>query len=266
MTEKKRIYHALVAFNNRGPDSAAWAERTEVYYRVRDSLNRKLKLLDLHYVMMHPNSYLSAYLLSRLERRLSVDSLQNYFVQLAKGVKRSGIGHDVLLYLYPLTDDNEFRKRNPLVDRAFSERLRKVSSIYEASLKDSTGKLIDWNVFKGKYLVVDSWASWCKPCIANIPALKKLSQSYDPDSIRFVSVSLDKEIDPWKHAMEKFDFHQEQYHEQKSFQSLIAVYCRVLWVPKYVLVDKTGRIINYDLPQAVDQELKKMLDEVLRHN
>lgn len=95
----------------------------------RDSIYELIKALDVAYMKMHSDSYLSAYLLSKQKRRLPVDSIEIYYNALGSNIKKSSLGHDVLIYVYPLTDDTAFRKANPLKDIAFSQRLSNLKSV-----------------------------------------------------------------------------------------------------------------------------------------
>lgn len=229
-----------------------------------DSIYERIKVVDIQYIKMHPNSYLSAYLLSKHTRKLSVDSIEVYFNELANGVKKSNLGRQVLMYVYPLTDDNEFRKANPLVDIEFDERLGKLKSVYDLSLRDTSGNIIELSSFKGKYLVLDFWASWCKGCIENIPALNQMIKYYKPDSIQFISISIDKDANDWKQSIIKHHFTGIQLSDLTGFISLAAIYCKVLWVPTYIVAGQNGRIIKYNAPQASEPELKTLLDHLLK--
>jgi thiol-disulfide isomerase/thioredoxin len=229
-----------------------------------DSINEIIKGSDLKYIREHLNSYLSGYLLSKHTRKLSVDSIQMLYNKLAQPVKNSSLGHLVLEYVYPLTDDNEFRKANPLIGTEFDQRLRKINSIYDLDLRDTAGNIVVLSSFKGKYLVLDFWASWCKPCIENIPAVNQMVKYYKSDSIQFISISLDYDIHAWKQAIIKHHFTGIQLSDSTGFNSLVAIYCKVLWVPTYIIAGQNGRIIKYNAPQAIEPELKTLLDNLLK--
>jgi len=229
----------------------------------RDSIYERIKALDIKYIKRYPNSYLSANLLSKHMRKLTVDSLQIYFNLLSNDVKKSSLGYTVLQYIYPLTDDNDFRKQNPLIDLKFDKQLNKIKSIYDFSLSDTAGNKINMGSFKGKYLVLDFWASWCKGCIELIPIQKQMMEDYKSDSIQFISISIDEDINKWKQSIKSHDLDGVQLIEPKSFNGLIAVYCKVLWVYHYTIIDKTGRIIKVDAPPP-GPELKKILDTLLK--
>jgi thiol-disulfide isomerase/thioredoxin len=232
----------------------------------RDSINRSIRALDLTYIEEHPNSYLSGYLLFQQERKLPLDTAEVLYNNLAGEVKRSSFGKSVLSYIYPLTDDDSFRRANPLISDQFDRHLRGLHSIHQLSLKDSSGKTISLNSYKGKYILVDFWSSWCKPCIENIPALNRLIGNYKSAPIQFISISLDKDDDRWKQAIIKHHFTGVQLSDTSGFSGLSAVFCKVLWVPTYVIADQNGQIIKYDAPWPAGPQLKKLLDELIRQN
>ncbi len=249
---------------SRSNDHLNYQDQISQLQKQLDSVNERIKVCDLEYISRHPNSYLSAYLLSRHTRKMSIDSLEIYFTRLAASVKSSGVGHDVLFYIYPLTNDTEFRNANPLVSAEFNHRLSQIKLIYDLSLPDTSGKIIHLSEFKGKYILIDFWASWCKPCIENIPAFNQLIRQFNRDSIRFISISLDMDFKTWKHSLLTHHLEGLQLSDLKGFTSISAIFCKVLWVPKYVVIDRAGRIINYDAPQPSDSQLKTLLGDLLK--
>jgi thiol-disulfide isomerase/thioredoxin len=218
------------------------------------------------YIKSHRGSYLSAYLLSRQERRLPIDSIETYYQGLSAGVKLSSLGRNVLSYVYPLTEDNEFRKANPFIDKEFEQSLEKLESVYGLALSDTAGKVVKLNSFRNKYLVIDFWASWCKPCLENIPYLNELTGRYRYDSVEFISISLDKDLSQWKKSVFNSKIQGVQLSDSSGFNGLAAIYCKTIWVPHYVIADKAGRIINYDAPQANEPALRNLLDGLLSRN
>jgi len=229
-----------------------------------NSINEKLRNRDLDYIRKHSSSYLSGYLLLKHKRKLPIDSLQMYYSFLAENVKKSSLGKNLLGIIYPLTNDKTFRKSNPLFDSKFDKRLNTIKSIYDFSLKDTSGKKINFGIFKGKYLVLDFWASWCGPCVANVPMQKKMMEEYKSYPIQFVSISLDTDINKWKKSIKLHDFDGVHLSEPEAFAGLVSVYCKILWVPHYIIIDKNGDIINPHAPQPNDPELKILLDNLLK--
>lgn len=212
----------------------------------------------------HPGSYLSAYLLWKQSQRIPVDSVKRLYIALADSVKNSAVGDDVLSYMFPLTNDNAFRMKYPLIDEQFSKRLVAIGSIHEFKLANTSGKLVDLATFKGKYLLIDVWASWCKPCIENVPAWNDLVKQYNPTIIQFISVSMDTEKDDWKRSLERHKTGGTMLIDQAAFKSMFALYCKVRSVPTYIIVDPAGHIINYDAPQPLQPELRHLLDDLIK--
>jgi|GEM_PF-1871645 peroxiredoxin len=268
LNSKRQYYEIIKSLARRyktNPEPALLDQMNQIQ-AARDSLNEIIKAVDVKYIEMHPNSYLSGYLLSQHTRKLSVDSIQTLYNGIANEVKKSTLGLMVLSVIYPLTDNGNFRKANPLLGTDFDQRLKKVRSIYDIELRDTSANTVELSSFKGKYLVIDFWASWCKPCIENIPALEQMIKYYNPDSIQFISVSMDKHVNDWKQAIRKHNFSGVQLSDTTAFNSLAAVYCKVLWVPTYIIIGPTGQVIKYDAPQAIQPELKILLNDLLKQS
>ena len=140
--------------------------------------------------------------------------------------------------------------------------------MYDISLNDTSGNTISLKTFKGKYLVLDFWAGWCNPCIENFPFMEKLMKQYKSEPIEFISVSMDTDLNKWKNAIIKYKLPGIQLSDLKAFSGILPVYCKVVSsIPRYVLINKDGEIINYDAPQPMDTSLKKLLDQLLNiHN
>lgn len=247
----------------KGVDSATAANRMNSLSKRWDSVGRIIRAMDVGYIRSHPDSYLSGYLLDQDKRHFSIDSIEAYYSAFASDVKKSTLGHEVLEYVYPLTDDNEFRKANPMIDKQLEAQLDTINSVYTLRLTDASKRVVELSAFKNKYLVIDFWASWCGPCLANVPYLNKLIKSYSGDSIGFVSISLDTDPGQWKKALSGHKIDGVQLCDTNGFNSVAAIYCKTIFVPHYVIADKDGRIINYNAPQASEPALKKLLDGLL---
>ncbi len=216
---------------------------------------------DMNYLSLHNSSDLSGFLLSMHKRYMSVDSIEHYYELLSKEVKKSNVSYSVLNYVYPLSNNIAFRKANPLNGIEFNEKLASIQSVYELSSFDSSGNNIDFKRFHGSYLFIDFWASWCAPCIKEMPDLKKIIKKYQGDAIQFISVSIDTDGQKWKKAIHKNNLNWLQVSELNGFHGLVPTYCKIiLGIPQYVLVDKNGTIINSNAPRPGTSELVTLLD------
>jgi len=266
LRNKKRYYQSFDSLNKLSKNKAhtGISDRISEMRERIDSVNTKIREADVAYIISHRDSYLSSYLLFQHRKKLAQDSVKAYYNAFSTNVKNSSVGHDVLRYIYPLTDDQEFRRANTLVDKKFDQQLFNIKSLHDLSLKDSSGNIVDFNSFKGKYLVLDFWASWCKPCIENIPAWGKLIKTYDPDSVQFISISLDTDVMPWKRSLNMHKPPGIQVIDPRAFSGLLAVYGKVLFVPTFIVADRNGKIVKYNAPQPVEPELKHLLDNLLK--
>jgi len=87
---------------------------------------------------------------------------------------------------------------------------------------------------------------------------------YREDPIQFVSVSLDHDAAAWKKAIIAHNYKGLHVFDEKAFKSLVAVYHKVLWVPRYVLIDPNGKVVNYELRHPSEPAFKQELDKVLQ--
>jgi thiol-disulfide isomerase/thioredoxin len=117
---------------------------------------------------------------------------------------------------------------------------------------------------KGKYVLLDLWASWCVPCIDEMPALQALSKKYPADKIAFLNISVDKSVQDWHTRL-----HQLHSDSLTSYLLLNAGSASLVkqiglsTIPRFLLYDKAGRIINADAPPPSDPELAEILDKYL---
>ena len=237
----------------------------EKYQEVRNykfaALNELLMAKVLKYARENPESYYSAYLLNHYKRMIPVDTLEKYFVNLPPKVTYSDFGKNFLEEIFKLSNNNVFREK--FADSALFQELNRIKTIYDISSLNPAGTKTSFSQFKGNYILVDFWASWCGPCIANIPALKKLVKDMKGKPIQFVSVSLDSQIDNWKKAMKKHDFPGTNLFDEDG---LLSTFFKVLWVPRYMIINPDGTVADLDAPQAINPELKIILNKLLDKN
>lgn len=111
---------------------------------------------------------------------------------------------------------------------------------------------------EGKITLIDYWASWCNPCIATFPELKRLFSLHAKDSFNIVSISLDSEFSAWKKALHKFALPWKNYLSPGGFESLQAKKFGITYIPFTLLLDKNGVIIKIS-PSI--SEIEKYINE-----
>lgn len=119
---------------------------------------------------------------------------------------------------------------------------------------------------KRKVMYIDLWASWCSPCIAEMPASHQLQQLYKDKEINFAFISLDKNRMAWKKSMARIGINpqNDSYLLANNFESAFAKRFKISSIPRYILIGKDGKIISAYAPRPSDPKLKVMFDELLK--
>ncbi|MCK0130834.1 TlpA family protein disulfide reductase [Flavobacteriaceae bacterium F08102] len=117
---------------------------------------------------------------------------------------------------------------------------------------------------KGKYVYIDVWATWCGPCKKEIPFLKEIEKKYHDKNITFVSISLDKQKDyeKWKAMVKEKELGGIQLFADNDFQSDFAKDYSIDAIPKFILIDPSGNIVNSNAPRPSDPRLIELFNEL----
>ena len=117
---------------------------------------------------------------------------------------------------------------------------------------------------KDKFFYIDFWASWCLPCIAEMPSSEKLRMDYQNKGVSFIYLSIDKNIELWQRALKRI-----KINETKNFilpdyiNQYIVRQLSIEEIPRYVLIDQYGNIIEYNAPRPSEPKIRKIFDKVL---
>lgn len=122
------------------------------------------------------------------------------------------------------------------------------------TLDNSQAKLSDiLQKHKGKTLVIEVWASWCSDCVKAMPKLKSLQASH-PEA-DYVFISMDKARDKWKSGIAKHEIKGDHYWATDGMKGKFGKAIDLDWIPRYIIVDKTGKIATY---RAIETDFDKM--------
>ena len=126
---------------------------------------------------------------------------------------------------------------------------------------DPNGKPISLASFKGKYVLLDFWASWCGPCRAENPNVLAAYQKFSPKGFTILGVSLDNNKDKWLDAVKKDRLAWTQVSDLKGWQNKVADLYGIKGIPMNYLLDKEGKIIAKSLR---GEDLEKKLEELTK--
>lgn len=129
-------------------------------------------------------------------------------------------------------------------------------------LKDENGKVYRLSDFRGKNLYIDVWATWCGPCVGEIPYFEKKHQQYkDAKDLEFISISVDVNRTAWKKKLGEDKPGWRQFIVDKGTKSDLNTKYGINGIPRFMLIDKEGKIITVNAPRPSDPQIDMYLQK-----
>lgn len=148
-----------------------------------------------------------------------------------------------------------------------SEIPKELIKAQDFSLADINGKRFDLSDFKGKYVYMDIWATWCGPCKVQIPFMKELEKQFHNAPIHFVSVSLDKLEDKpiWEKMVRENQMSGVQLFAGR--EDNFGFDYKIEYIPTFIILDKEGNIMIDRAPAPMDYQtggINQQLVDILK--
>ncbi|MEH6763061.1 MAG: TlpA disulfide reductase family protein [Aequorivita antarctica] len=168
---------------------------------------------------------------------------------------------------------NIYKNSNPNPENlaTLTERYNKLKTITAGNpsptfnYENHKGGTTDLATLKGKYVYIDVWATWCGPCLREIPALKEVEKDYHNKNVDFVSLSIDepKDYEKWKAMVSEKELGGIQLMADNNWKSKFVEDYAIMGIPRFILIDPQGNIISADAPRPSDPKLRKMFDGLM---
>lgn len=113
---------------------------------------------------------------------------------------------------------------------------------------------------KGKITVIEVWASWCGDCVKAMPKVKAMQEN-NPN-VSYVFISMDKEYEKWINGIEKHELKGEHFWVTDGMKGEFGKSIDLDWIPRYIILDKEGKIITYRAIETDFDEINATLKEL----
>ena len=234
--QEEQLYKKYEEDQKNDSAKAAWEEQL-------DALRKQRRKETMHYITGHPKSPVSLSLLTDMAVMGEYKQLDSLYRKLDASARKTAVGE-------------RLAKRLAILKRsAIGEPM------IDFTQPDVNGKPVKLSDLKGKYVLLDFWASWCGPCRAENPNVLKAYNTYKDKNFTVVGVSLDDSGEKWRKAIEEDGMPWIQLSDLKGGKNEVATQYGVMAIPSTFLLSPEGVIIAKDLRgEALHKKLAELLN------
>lgn len=211
------------------------------FIAIRKVKYNKLLNKELDYIRQNGSEYYSLWLFKN--ELLSMDDF---------------LSPDSLLKVFDMTFTHDFKSafEGKQIESILRGKVNIAGNNYAPYFKsvDIQDKIVDLNNFKGKYVLLSFWASWCAPCIAELGIIKNLNDEYGKKKLVVISVSIDRDKQPFLKAVKKYKMNWTNIFNDIEIES---IFLKKGGIPQVYLIDPNGELI-YNRQKEKDYDLYKL--------
>ena len=200
-----------------------------------------------------------------VRKLVSSDKIADFLVSEAMDGYLGMGGNDKLVETYQVflkcSTDPEAKKEMAAKYKELTE-LAAGKQAPDFEMRDTEGNICKLSDLRGKVLYIDVWATWCGPCVGEIPYFEKKHEQYKNNpNIEFVSISADVNVAVWKKRLAADKPLWKQFIVDKGTKSDLFNKYGINGIPRFMLIDKDGKIITVNAPRPSDDKIDAYLEK-----
>ena len=250
--------------DNRLVEYNEYIEFIRIFFRI-DIINNLISEKGKYTVAEYCESYLTEFKEKVVPQRAKDIVIYTGFRHFMNDLVREDAGKTVKMGISHMTDRKFRRKLDSIYKRCQSTeyKLSPGSVPPKWQAYDINGKKYTLESFKGHYVFVEFWATWCAPCVQELPYFTTLASEFRSKNVKFISISIDSNLDEWKKFISDRDDEVIELINTKSFKAKFMSDYEMNGVPRFMLFDQLGKVVNTKMPRPSDPRCSEILQSVL---